>query len=174
MTNLELPVKLTCMFLTVGEPGEHADSTPSHIQSLVFICWQGLEKLILQNNLFKQLNQNLQVSTFFLLFVLSGAHKLADVSHRYTNTYTQDSYYIQSWKWPTALALFCQSLWGRLSLPNSSLHITFPATLLVSADWSQWPATSWRWRCWCSISLWLIRTVQTSHDICVTAELSVF
>lgn len=65
MTNLEMPVKLTCMFLTVGEPGEHADSTPSHIQSLVFICWQGLEKLILRNNLFKQLNQNLQVSTFF-------------------------------------------------------------------------------------------------------------
>lgn len=146
--------------VTYSEPGVH--------------MLTGTGKINLTKQSFQATEPKPPSKHIFLLFVLSGAHKLADVSHRYTNTYTQDSYYIQSWKWPTALALFCQSLWGWLSLPNSSLHITFPATLLVSADWSQWPATSWRWRCWCSISLWLIRTVQISHDICVTAELSVF
>lgn len=29
------------------------------------------------------------------------------------------------------------------SPPSSSLHITFPQTLLISAHWSLWPTTSW-------------------------------
>lgn len=48
-----------------------------------------------KNNLTKQSFQATEPKPpskhIFLLFVLSAAHKLADVSHGYTNTYTRDS-----------------------------------------------------------------------------------
>lgn len=175
MANLEMPVNLTYMFSGCdGEPVDHRENPCKHtenihIQSTVFICWE-TGKINHTKQSFQTTEKRPSKHNFFsCLCCLQLLNSLMYHTDTQTPTYGRRlSYYIRSWKWPTPLTLFCQSLWEQLSLPNSSLHITFPAALLVSAHQSLRPATSWHWRCWCSTSVWLSRTEQISHDICVT------